>query len=71
MPYKLRYSTVYLLGGHKIGRISICNLANKGLKIFELIVCKRRSSEPHRIIRLRARTVERYGAILAFINTFN
>ena len=33
--------------------------ANERLKLFELIVRERRSSEPHRIIRLWARTVER------------
>jgi len=54
-----------------MGRKCICNFTNKRLKLFELIVCERRSSKPYRIIRLWARTVERYGAIPAFIDTFN
>jgi hypothetical protein len=37
---------VHLLGGHEIGCKSICNLANKRLKLFKLIVRECRSSEP-------------------------
>jgi hypothetical protein len=62
---------VHLPGGHEMGRKSIWNLADKRLKLFELIIRERRPSEPHRIIRLWARTVKRFGAIPAFINTFN
>jgi hypothetical protein len=61
---------VYLPGGHEIRCKSIWNVADKRLKLFELIVHKRRPSKPHRIIRLWASTVERFGVILAFIDTF-
>jgi len=62
---------VYLLGGHEMRGKGICNLPDKRLKLFELIVRERRPSKPHRIIRLWTRTVERYGVIPTFIDTFN
>jgi hypothetical protein len=61
---------VHLPGGHEIRRKSIRNVADERLELFELIVRERRPSKPHRIIRLRASTVERFSAIPAFINTF-
>jgi hypothetical protein len=60
---------VHLRGGHEMGRKSIWNLTNKRLKLFQLIVCKCRLFKSYRIIRLWAKAVKRFGAILAFINT--
>lgn len=41
-----------------MGCKSICNVANKSLKLFEVIVHERRLSERHRLV---AKTVEKYG----------
>jgi len=43
---------VHLLSSYKIRRKSIRNVADKRLKLFELIVYKRKLSEPYKIIKL-------------------
>ena len=55
---------------HKVGCTAISNLANKGFELFELLVRESRSPETDRKIWLRTRTIDRYRAVPAFVDTF-
>ena len=55
---------------HKVGSNFGSNLTNKGLELFQLFFCKRRTPEPYRVVGLWTSTMKRDCAIPAFVNTF-